>query len=104
MHSHLVWFIVACRLWDSKYEAVDLSRKNGCEGKIFRNSSNMARIGAKLRKNAFQPIPDVSFFDVEKKFSSKMLDRKFVFRRFGVVFEGLRPNGPQNQLPRQILL
>ena len=28
----------------------------------------------------------------------------FGFRRFGVVLDELRPNGPQNQLPRQILL
>ena len=28
----------------------------------------------------------------------------FVFRQFGVVLEEPRPNGPQNQLARQILL
>ena len=30
--------------------------------------------------------------------------KKFVFRLFGVHFEEPQPNGPQNQLPRQILL
>ena len=29
--------------------------------------SNMAPIGVKLRENAFQTIPNISFFDTEKK-------------------------------------
>ena len=36
--------------------------------KIFGNVSNMARIGTKLRQNAFQTISDVSFFDAENIF------------------------------------
>ena len=57
-----------------------INRKNGCEGKIFRNSSNMARIGTKLCQNAFQTIPDVSFFDAPPKTkSAKNLERKFRF-------------------------
>ena len=32
--------------------------------------SNMARIGTKLCQNAFQTIPNVSFFDVQKFFFS----------------------------------
>ena len=71
---------------------------------IFRNSSNMARIGAKLCQNAFRTIPDVSFVHAPKICPTKLLDQKFVFRLFGVDFEEPQPNGPQNQLPRQILL
>ena len=37
-------------------------------------------------------------------FRRKFRPGKFGFRRFGVVLDELRPNGPQNQLPRQILL
>ena len=39
--------------------------------KIFRNSSNMARITAKLCQNAFRTIPEISFFGVDF-FSSKL--------------------------------
>ena len=42
-------------------------------------SSNMARIGTKLSQNAFQTIPDVSFFDAEKNFLTKISDRNFRF-------------------------
>ena len=37
---------------------------------------NMAPIGAKLCQNAFQVIPDISFFDAKNKFSTKMFDKK----------------------------
>ena len=40
----------------------------------------------------------------EKICSTKIFRRKLDFRRFGVVFGEPRPNGRQNQLPRQILL
>ena len=47
----------------------------------------MARIGAKLCQNAFQTIPNVSFFDAEKFFSAKISDQKFwfslIWRGFG---------------------
>ena len=62
--------------------------------------SNGARTDAKLCQNAFQTIPNVSFFDAKKNF----FDEIFVFGLFGVDFEEPQPNGPQNQLPRQILL
>ena len=39
----------------------------------------MARIGAKRCQNAFQTIPDVSFFDARKKFAAKFSDRKLPF-------------------------
>ena len=39
----------------------------------------MARIGTKLRQNAFRTISDISFFDAEKKFSAKFLDGYFCF-------------------------
>ena len=48
-------------------DAVELINSAGDQVKIFRNSSNMAPIGAKLCQNAFQTIPDLSFFDAEKK-------------------------------------
>ena len=38
---------------------------------------NMAPIGAKLCQNAFQVIPDISFFDAKKKFRQKFLAEKF---------------------------
>ena len=46
---------------------VDLIPGDGLKYFFFRCSSNMARIGAKLCQNAFQRIPDVSFFDAQKK-------------------------------------
>ena len=42
-----------------------------------RKRPKMAPIGVKLWENAFQTIPDISFFDVEKKFFAKILDQKF---------------------------
>ena len=39
----------------------------------------MARTAAKLWENAFQTIPDVSFFDAEKFFSRKFFGKIFVF-------------------------
>ena len=36
--------------------------------------SNMAPFGLKLWENAFQTIPNISFFDVEKFCSTKILD------------------------------
>ena len=67
--------------------------------------SNMAPIGTKLCQNAFRTLPDVWFFDAEKKknrWNFRIIF--FVFRNIGLDFEAPRPNGPQNQLPRQILL
>ena len=66
--------------------------------------SRMAPIGAKLCQNAFQTIPDVSFFDAKKFFRRNFWIENFVFCQFGVVFAELRIFGRQNQLPRQILL
>ena len=37
----------------------------------------MAPIGAKLWENAFQTIPDISFFDAEKCFLAKIFDENF---------------------------
>ena len=45
---------------------------------IFGESSNMARIGTKLCQNAFQTIPNVSFFHAEKKFG-EIFDQKCQF-------------------------
>ena len=43
--------------------------------------SNMAPIGVKLWENAFQTIPDISFFDVQKHV------RRFFFQNiFGLIF------------------
>ena len=64
----------------------------------------MAAIGVKLRENAFQTIPDISFFDVENDFRRKFWIPKSVFHYFGEVFEEPRPNGPQNRILHQILL
>ena len=36
----------------------------------------MAPIGAKLCQNAFQVIPDISFFDAQKKIRQKFLSEK----------------------------
>ena len=43
-------------------------------------TSNLARTAVKLCQNAFQTIPDISFFDAKNKFSAKILDRTFRFR------------------------
>ena len=56
--------------------------KNDDWWKFVRNSSNMARIGTKLCQNAFRTIPDISFFDVEKQISVKILDENFRFSTF----------------------
>ena len=53
----------------------------------------MARNCAKLRQNAFRTIPDISFFDAEILIRRTFWIENFVFRRFGAVFENLRPNG-----------
>ena len=66
--------------------------------------SNKAPIGLKLCQNAFQTIPDISFFDVEKKNRHNFSIEKLVFCNFGQAFEEIRPNGPQNQIPHQNLL
>ena len=52
--------------------------------------SNMARTPAKLWENAFQTIPDVSFFDVGKIFSTTFLDRDLSFSLILWVFGGAR--------------
>ena len=44
------------------------------------------------------------FFDTEKKNRQNFWIGNFFFCQFGVIFGEPRPNGPQNQLPRQILL
>ena len=49
--------------------------------------SNLAWIGAKLCQNAFQTIPNVSFFDAGIFFSANFLDRKF---RFSSIWRGFR--------------
>ena len=64
----------------------------------------MAPFGLKLWENAFQTIPDISFFDVEKKNRRNFRIENSVFRYFGQVFEEQQPNGPQNLLARQIFL
>ena len=66
--------------------------------------SNLAPIGAKLRQRAFRKISNFRFFDTEKFFGQNFRIDKSDFRQFGKVLEDLRPNGRQNQLPRQILL
>ena len=37
----------------------------------------MAPFGLKLWGNAFQMIPDISFFDVEKNIAAKYFDKNF---------------------------
>ena len=66
--------------------------------------SNLAPIGAKLRQHAFRKICNFRFSTPEKKIRQNFRIEKSVFRQFGEVLEDLRPNGRQNQLPRQILL
>ena len=39
--------------------------------------SNMAPIGAKFWENAFQTIPNISFFDVEKKLMKIFVQKNF---------------------------
>ena len=64
---------------------------------------NLAPFGFKLCQNAFQTIPHISFFDVENSCSQFFLS-KIVFRHFCQDLEELQPNGPQNQIPHEILL
>ena len=64
----------------------------------------MAPIGAKLWENAFRMIPDISFFDAEKKIGEKIRSEKIVFYVLHQDLEDLDVNGPHHQLPRQVLL
>ena len=73
-------------------------------GELFRNCSNMALIGAKICQNAFQTIPNVSFFDATEKNPLNVWIEFFYLRQFGVILEEPRINGLQNQLPCQILV
>ena len=43
----------------------------------------MAPFGLKLWENAFQTIPDISFFEVEQKFLAKKIDENFRRKKFG---------------------
>ena len=43
--------------------------------------SNMAPFGLKLWENAFQTIPNISFFDAEKFFLAKIFDENFRQKR-----------------------
>ena len=47
---------------------------------------NIAPIGLKLCQNAFQTIPNISFSDVEKSFSSDLFGREHRFRLFSSSF------------------
>ena len=58
--------------------------------KIFRNSLNMARIGAKLCQNAFQTIPDISLFDAQNFRSAKFSDIFLCVSQILVGFGGRR--------------
>ena len=40
-------------------------------------ASNLARIGVKICQNAFRTIPNISFFDAEKKKLAKIFDENF---------------------------
>ena len=44
--------------------------------------SNMAPFGLKLWENAFQTIPNISFFDVENKILAKFFDENFRKKKF----------------------
>ena len=56
---------------------------------------------AKMRFGRFRMF---HFSTPKKNFRRKFRIKILVFHQFGLNFEELRPNGPQNQLPRQILL
>ena len=48
---------------------------------------NMAPIGAKLCQNAFQVIPDISFFDAKNKFSTKIFVKKIFVNTPKIFFQ-----------------
>ena len=58
----------------------------------------MAPIGLKLGQNAFQTIPNISFFDTEKICSVNFFVKIHDFRNFGQVFDELRIFGRQWQI------
>ena len=60
----------------------------------------MAPIGAKRLLDDLEQF----IFQCRKKIDETFWIKIFVFRKFGVAFEEPQPNGPQNQLPRRILL
>ena len=59
---------------------------------------------SKFVKTRFRRFATFDFSAPNKIFREFFLDEKSVFHQFGQVFEEQRPNGHQNQLPRQILL
>ena len=59
----------------ASFDAVEIIHFGGLRWVFFRNSSNMARISAKLCQNAFQTIPKFCV-SMPKKKSSKISDQK----------------------------
>ena len=57
-----------------------------------------------LAKTRFRQFPTFHFSTAKIFFRRKFWIEKFVFHYFCKVLEQLEANGPQNQLPRQILL
>jgi hypothetical protein len=49
----------------------------GAPTSTVRKRPKMAPIGVKLWENAFQTIPNISFFDAEKIFLAKFFDENF---------------------------
>ena len=63
-----------------KYEKTQNLESGFYESRLIQNNSNKARITAKLCQNAFQTIPDISFFD-QNNFC-RNFERPFTPRRW----------------------
>ena len=67
------------RVSDDPRHFIFQRRKNFSKLRTAVYPPNMAPIGAKLCQNAFQVIPDISFFDAKKKFDKIFWSRQSCF-------------------------
>ena len=89
------------------FTSTSCGQKMGKRIRKFRTTvypSKSAPIATKLCENAFQTIPNILFFYVNKHFVRKVLVRSTCFSRFVQCFEKLRKIWRHHQIPRKLLL
>ena len=100
----LMWF---CSIRFDKIQSVEsiwsIDSMDSIDSILFRIFCNVGELEICL-VSKFQLCTTLGGRKNIEKPKRKISIEKSVFRRFGEVLEDLRPNGRQNQLPRQILL
>lgn len=94
-----------CNFWDRwhmKLWKLCVAADDGVN--LFRSSSNMIRIGAKLCQNAFWAIPDVSSFDAEETCFGANFGSEMSFWLIRCGCRGAVAEQTSNQLLHRILL